>query len=134
MREALMLMIILFTLFALQLIFQVPPSERASLMLNKEEYKSGEIMDITLEYFSPKNVENVEIYIFAIRKGDHYYLSIRDVRNLTMGLNQLNYTLRMPYCSRCSGISEGEKEIAFEMLGENGEVLARGNKTFMLKA
>jgi hypothetical protein len=75
---------------------------------DKEIYQSKEKMNLTLDVYCSKNLENVDVKIFGIKdRGNNYKLNIKKVVNLTSGLNSLSFSYNTPSCYGCAGINPG---------------------------
>ena len=95
---------------------------------DKTNYSQGELMKLNFEINSEKPKQDIIVEIHAVKnKYNSYIINIFDKVNLSKGENFLNYTARIPYCSRCSGISAGEHEIVFRIFDSNE------NKTLLNK-
>ncbi len=122
----------IFTAFLISLIW---PFQSGSLFVssNKDVYSSGEIITVNLLYNSLKEIDEVRLTISGIKnKYDSYTLNVIDRLNFTLGENNLKYTMKIPSCSSCTGISSGEHE-AIVTLEKEGVTFASKTISFSIQ-
>jgi hypothetical protein len=100
---------------------------------DKQEYSSGEIMEVSISYDSFQSIDDVQLSISGIEnRYGSYVMNVVDVINLSFGNNDAKYTMKLPSCSSCSGISPGDYQI-YVTLKKDDSVIANKTLSFHLQ-
>ncbi len=102
------------------------------IFTDKEIYKQGEEIRINVSFFSPQELESVQIKVSGIKARYGDYISLEKTLNLKKGENVIEFLSRVPYCSSCTGVSPGEHEIKVEIIF-NDTVLASASKNITIE-
>lgn len=103
-----------------------------SIKTDKEEYAPREMMSITVAVSAARPLRNVSVSLVGIRSSRGYdYLNQQRTADLAEGVNELNFSVTLPSCSSCSGVSFGEQNFTAS-LSHGGVQLRSATKTFRI--
>ncbi|OYT65705.1 hypothetical protein B6U74_02790 [Candidatus Bathyarchaeota archaeon ex4484_205] len=99
---------------------RITPIKSLEIFTDKREYLNGEDMNLTVKVESSITTgddASIELRVYAVKRriGTYYYTRTYPIERLQEGLNVFNYTFRLPYCSPCAGIDEGEHPVIVEI-------------------
>jgi len=104
-----------------------------NLATDKDLYHSGENINLNLKINISRTIENANLFIFGIKnRYDEYSVYEIKMVNLNKGGNNLQYSLKLPYCNSCSGVKEGEYKIKAELI-KNEILLGEGDLNISLR-
>ena len=88
---------------------------RMELLTGKDVYRSGEDILIKAIVYSSKPLSNVSITLNGIEGK----MRLEEVVTLDMGVNEFDFSYRLPQCNACGGISPGRYNITGQIVHGN---------------
>ena len=87
--------------------------EIVTFSTDKDIYSAKEEMTVFLSVYSSENISNALIEVSGVKSSKGVtYVTYSNALNLTAGDTTIQFTKKLPSCSRCAGISEGTYEIS----------------------
>ena len=98
---------------------------------DKELYRSGDTVNVTLNVKSDEDIKNATLYIYGIKnKYNNFAVSEQKTVNLVKdGQNNFYYSLKLPYCNSCSGVKEGDYLLSVKIISNQTLI---GNTEFKI--
>jgi rhodanese-related sulfurtransferase len=82
--------------------------EIVAFSTDKDVYSAKEEMTVFLSAYSPENISNALIKVSGVNSSKGVtYVTYSNALNLTAGETTIQFTKKLPSCSRCAGISQG---------------------------
>lgn len=82
------------------------------IWLDKEEYKGGEPISIKILVYSSDDLKDAEVSLTGLTsKYNRNYIDMKKRIDLKSGLNIVEFSSKLPYCSACAGIPPGSYEL-----------------------
>ena len=94
-----------------------------TILTDKQVYHPSERMVISVYVTSARQIQGAEVVLVGIRSSRGYdYLNQHQSITLLQGRNEINYTMTLPSCSPCSGVSYGAHDFNVS-IAYNGTML-----------
>jgi hypothetical protein len=104
-----------------------------SIITDKEVYDEGDSINVTLVIDSPIDVDRAEFTLNAVKdKRGYWEIRESEEMGLSEGKNSIEFNERLPSCSSCSGVAEGEHEIEAILTFKNETPIANTTTTIEL--
>lgn len=101
---------------------------------DKNNYKSQETIIVTLNVFSPEDIEQTKIKLTGIRPYNYAYIDSSKRINLKKGDNKIVFEEKAPYCtSGCGGVFPGPYDLEAGIF-INQTLITSEQKTITLRA
>jgi len=104
-----------------------------SIKLDKDEYESGDLVNIKISIYSPTSLENTDITLIGLTsKYGRNYINLKKNIDLKSGYNSIEFSSKLPHCGTCVGVLPGSYEIKAE-ISHGGKLLSFASTTLELR-